>query len=92
MHSHTPISWLHRLRLSGRKALTRYQRNRQIALHTRKLAAILREEPPYVDEALDLFFRECLPITEVAARLDVPRDDVFDAFLRIIELFDDDVR
>lgn len=92
MHHHAPIFWLHRLRLCGRKALAGYRRNRQIARHTRKLAALLREEPPYVAEALHLFFQDSLSITEVAARLDVPRDDVFDAFLRIIELFDEDVR
>ncbi|MFT4055118.1 MAG: hypothetical protein QM681_11485, partial [Novosphingobium sp.] len=54
--------------------------------------AILRDEPAYVADALEMFFRQNMPIAVIAVRLGVPMEDVRDAFLRIIEHFDEDVR
>ncbi|MBF7013741.1 hypothetical protein QUC32_02675 [Novosphingobium resinovorum] len=81
-----------RLLLRCRLAKARWRRHRALARHTRKLATILRDEPAYVADALDMFFCQNIPIAAIAVRLAVPVEDVRDAFLRIIEHFDEDVR
>ncbi|MDH2129542.1 MULTISPECIES: hypothetical protein [Sphingomonadaceae] len=77
--------------LRARGAHTRWQRKRQLARHTRKLEAILREEPPYVAEAVDLFFRQKQPVPAIAETLGVDVEEVRDALLRIVEHFEPDV-
>ncbi|MFC6622911.1 hypothetical protein [Novosphingobium panipatense] len=79
------------LLLRARGAHARWQRKRRLARHTRKLEAILREEPPYVAEAVDLFFRQKQPVPVIAETLGVDAEEVRDALLRIVEHFEADV-